>query len=144
MAKPVLAKTLTYLGLLPFVVSSLLSVLSFEHASLDFLQINLLYAAVIVSFIAGIHWGLYLLREQDIPLNLFIHSNIAALTAWFAALINIPFSLLVFIVCFVYLLLIDRKLSETKLLETWFLRMRHVATGVVIVCLLVSFVALSL
>jgi len=58
-----LIKILSYAGLLPFVISI---IFSFSNYDPFFLTNNLLihiYGAIIVSFLAGIHWGIFLLSE---------------------------------------------------------------------------------
>ncbi|WP_156494920.1 DUF3429 domain-containing protein, partial [Oleiphilus sp. HI0128] len=86
--------------------------------------------------LAGIHWGLFLLRDASI--NLFLHSNFVTLLAWLAASCESIYSSLVFAFCFIYLLVIDRKLFEEEVLESWFMRLRLVITLVVLVSLVFS------
>lgn len=134
--KRCIAISLTFAGALPFyLIPSMYLFLSDMHET----NLNLalrIYAAVIISFLAGIHWGLFLLRDASI--NLFLHSNFVTLLAWLAASCESIYSSLVFAFCFIYLLVIDRKLFEEEVLESWFMRLRLVITLVVLVSLVFS------
>lgn len=94
------------------------------------------YGLLIVSFMAGVNWGTYLYKAQDISLNLFILSNVIALTAWFAFLYA-PFELtvLIFICAFAILLLIDYKLYTSSLISQHYFKTRCIVTGLVVVSL---------
>ena len=137
MDKPSLANTLTYAGALPFLACALLS---FSYDQLPLLGAStslviLTYGAVIASFIAGIHWGLYLFKNP--PLNLFIYSNIITLAAW-ANLYFVPtLGAIILIICFAILLVIDRQLAENNIIEDWFYSLRIRISTIVIGALIV-------
>lgn len=130
------ASILTYAGTLPFIILTLLSLFGIER--IVFLPVDLalfLYAPIILSFIAGIHWGIYM-HNKDIKLNLFITSNIVALIAWFALLLpNIFLSIGVYILCFLVLIAVDAHLNKQYYLYKWFYRLRLHATLIVVLCL---------
>jgi hypothetical protein len=133
MKKETLAQILTYSGILPFLCAAIIPVIQPDFLTLDYNDIILTYGAVIASFIAGIHWGVYMFKDTQI--NLFIHSNIAALMAWFAAVVAIPGSAGILIVCFSYLLFIDKQLAKVNVIEPWYMRMRIIASTLVILAL---------
>jgi hypothetical protein len=133
MKKQTLAQFLTYGGLIPFLGSIAIPFIYPDFLGLNYDHIILTYGAVIASFIAGIHWGIYLFKET--PINLFIHSNIAALLAWFAVLADIPGSPGILLICFFYLLFIDKQLSNAGIIEDWYMRMRLIASVIVILAL---------
>lgn len=141
MAKEQLARMLMYAGLLPFWGCVLVALLPLE-TGLDLRLILVSYGAVIVSFIAGIHWGIYL--HQEAPVNLFLHSNIAAVLAWVAVLLPWPFGTPLLVACFIYLLAIDRRLFTCALIDPWFMAMRIRITALVVAALLVSLFSSSL
>ena len=120
--KETLAKLLTYSGAIPFAATLLLAALKPATLNLDYTAIAIGYGAVIASFIAGIHWGIFLFKET--PLNLFIHSNIAALLAWLALLVPTQAGLAVLAGCLLYLLTIDSRLQLTGILPAWYMRLR--------------------
>lgn len=129
------AKLLTYAGTLPLLGAAFgqtLGILSPEHAFF----VASTYSVVIASFLAGIHWACALFYPGRCPRNLFITSNVVALLAWLSVLLNHPvWSLILPILCFLYLLVLDLKLREAGLLPGWFYRLRLNATGVVVISL---------
>jgi len=133
MRKETIAKTLTYAGILPFLGAAGLSIFAPDFSGANYKHILLAYGAVIASFIAGIHWGIFLFKES--PLNLFIHSNVIALLAWVAMALSMTSSVLILIFCFLYLLFIDQKLSNAQIIESWYMRMRIHASVIVILTL---------
>lgn len=128
------ARVLTYLGILPFLLGALIF---FDSALFGFKFSEhwvITYGAIIASFIAGIHWGLYLAGKA--PINLFIHSNIVALAAWSALLISPVYSFILLTLCFLYLIVIDIRLARAGVIQPWFLRLRkHATIAVISVCL---------
>ncbi len=68
-------------------------------------------------FIACAHWGTYLYKDAQSPLNLFVTSNAATVFAWIVFLTASPrITLLVLVAVFVCLLAIDRHLFNTGLI----------------------------
>ncbi len=136
MDKPTLAKYLTYFGILPFLFALLSELFIDQVWGIRVDQILLVYGAVIVSFISGIHWGLYLFKAS--PINLFIHSNIITLLAWVAALLGPIIGNVILILCLGYLLFLDKKLYSEQLIDSWYFRLRARVTSVVVAILLLS------
>lgn len=130
MKKERLAQVLTYAGTLPFFGAAIIPIIQPDFSDLNYNNVILTYGAVIVSFIAGVHWGIFLFR--DTQLNLFIHSNIVALLAWLAVIIAMSWSAWILILCFSYLLFIDKKLYNTRTIEPWYFRLRTAASLIVI------------
>lgn len=135
MRKQTLAKLLSYCGILPFLAAALVPIIQAGFLGLDYTHIILTYGAVIASFIAGIHWGLYLFKDS--PVNLFVHSNIIALLAWFAVAASFSGSVAILIFCFIYLLVIDKKLLNANIIESWYMHMRIIVSTSVILTLLI-------
>lgn len=134
MKKQNLAQILTYAGALPFIGATLASIFHLEFWGLNYPYMVITYSVVIVSFISGIHWGVYLFK--DAPMNLFIHSNIITLIAWSMIAFTSPYSPFVLIFCLVYLLEIDRRLGAAGILEKWYVQMRIIISVTVITALL--------
>ena len=61
MKKALLAQCLTYAGVLPFLGAVILPAVKSNFLGLNYDSVILTYGAVIASFVAGIHWGIYLL-----------------------------------------------------------------------------------
>ncbi|MBY0407607.1 MAG: DUF3429 domain-containing protein [Rickettsiales bacterium] len=130
-----IAQALTYAGTVPLVAGVLAAYFRVEH--LDVLHWSRLYAAVIVSFISGIHWGVQLFHGEKSPRNLFITSNAIALLAWASLMfIEVKLALALQSLCFLYLLVLDYRLKEAKILPHWFYGLRNNATAIVVVCLM--------
>ena len=80
---------LGYLGLLPFIGGLMLLVLNETLLNLSGQQIFISYSAVILSFLSGILWGAAIDNfSSAFSRAALILSNIFALTAWAALLLN--------------------------------------------------------
>lgn len=129
-----LAQFLTYAGTLPLWGALL-------HSLMPFLPIKAAlvantYGAVIVSFLSGLHWAVYLWHAEKLSRNLFITSNITALLAWLAVLLPDPFySLGLLIWCFLYLLVLDWRIAAAGIYPAWFYTLRRNATAIVVILL---------
>ncbi len=132
---------LTYAGALPFVLCALCMVLDIHIIPLlgptD--QVISVYALVITSFMAGTHWGQHLNVEDQWRLYLPTFSNINAVLLWISFLIlTVKLLLAVFIISFLVLLLIDKKLLQAALISVDYFLTRCVVTGIVILTLVIS------
>jgi len=129
-----LAKILTYSGTLPL-IASVLSIY-FPLAGFDSALIATSYAAIIISFLCGIHWAVYLFFSEKCPRNLLITSNVVALLAWTSLLAtHQPIVIVLQALCFLYLLTLDLKLRDEGILPQWFYSLRRNATIIVLLCL---------
>lgn len=125
-----MAKRLTYAGTLPFIFCVFGLLLT--KLNLSFHQIAGAYAAVIIAFLCGIHWAIYLFFAEKCPMNLLISSNILALVAWMSLLIHLAYiTYIIQITCFAVLLLLDFKLTIQGILPKWFWKLRRNATLIV-------------
>lgn len=126
MSNPTLARLLTLGGAVPFWLGAGLMLFGWAEAG----HIVLVYAAVIASFVAGIHWGLAFGPAADHSRLLLVASNVVALGAWGAALLPNRAGFLVLAALFAGLLLVERRLGT--IWPDWFGRLRLAAT--VLVC----------
>lgn len=147
-----IASWLTYLGTLPFWYGILMA---FDIAPLssqldfDLEQALLAYAAIILSFIAGIHWGIALssLKQPGslnsptrlIEIKLLISSNVVALWGWLM-LFALDKDQAWWGLClgFVTLLMIDKFWIGLEKNSPWFWQLRLQATSTAILCMLLS------
>jgi Protein of unknown function (DUF3429) len=126
-------------GVLPFVACALL--LWAGHTSLPKLgsvsNIASSYGLLILSFMAGVHWGQQL-SGVETSFNLFMTSNAVALAAWFSYLL-LPARLYFasFAVLFAVLLLIDRRMAAEGHISTGYLRTRTTVSALVVLSLAV-------
>jgi hypothetical protein len=130
-----MAKLLTYAGTLPLVIAAVELAFGRLQAS-DAVWVASTYSAIIISFLAGIHWACYLFFAHACPRNLLLTSNAVALLAWLSLLAEQPpWALLLQIFCFLYVLILDYKLREAAILAPWFYVLRRNATVIVVVSL---------
>ncbi len=130
----VLAKILTYSGVLPFAAAIFL--MFFPLMNLNPLMIAQTYGSIIVSFLCGIHWAVSIFHEEKSPYNLLIASNLFALLAWASLLTSPQLGLAIQSLCFISLLLIDLKLKNVGIVPLWFYELRRNATIIVVLSLL--------
>lgn len=129
------AKGLTLLGAIPFVAAVLAQIAGMAHYHTAYLSLT--YGAIIISFLSGIHWALYITHAKAKRINLLLSSNILALLAWLSLLLLVPVTqYLIQITCFISLLLIDRQLAADGAIEAWFYQLRLQISSLVIICLL--------
>jgi hypothetical protein len=128
---------LTYLGILPFLMCTITIFSGWEQANAVF--VLRAYAAVIISFISGIHWGIGMKDSQHSTVWLLATSNIISLLAWGCLLIHqVMIALMTLTLLFVVLLLIDNRLYKMQQIELWFIKLRRHATFFVALCLISS------
>jgi hypothetical protein len=122
---------LGYAGLAPFVLLAALMWLV-DSELLPFVAIALgAYAAVIVSFLGGVHWGIGFMKGDAAPRFHFIWGVIPSLVAWLALMMPayaaLPLLGLVLVACYG----VDRRTYPVAELASWLpmrLRLTVVAT----------------
>lgn len=136
--------TLAYAGLIPFLSAPVIVAFAAPETLLNAETALRVYSALIVSFLAGIHWHVAISSGAGNP-RLLVASNAVVLAAWafafwgsFAAA-NVSFALL-----FVAVLLIDRTLAAADILPKWFYAIRVRVSATVIGLLLTTAVLLIL
>jgi len=139
-AKTRIYSILTYAGALPFIACALLPLIGVraiqQIGSVDY--IAAVYALTIVSFMAGVHWGMALDQQRtEWPVNLFLSSNAVTIMAWLAFLTTTPkITLIMGILAFLYLLWVDERLYSLNLLTAHYLQTRRRVTALVVISLL--------
>ncbi len=120
-------KILGYLGLIPFLTSGVLIWFTQFHTyAIKSLSI---YAAVILTFIGGVHWGIAMHTHQNKnqskinTRNQFIFSVIPSLIAWSAIVFSNSTGLVIIALCFGMFWLIE-KLYFHEYLSSWYMRLR--------------------
>ena len=133
---------LTLMGLLPFLISTFLSIfnISFFSININASFIFITYGSIILSFLAGTTWGVVLRSEKPRPL-LFITSNAVAILAWIAAMNAQYTSLYILLVGFAIQLLVDRRLTLDHTHAKWYYNIRKNVTYVVIICTVIIMAA---
>lgn len=112
------ALMLGYAGLLPFVAAALW--LAAGPAAQQALAVRLLaaYAATIVSFLGGIHWGLGF-RMTAPPATLFIWGVVPSLVAWLAVMMPASAGLVVHGVMLLVCYAVDRRVYPVQGAAQW-------------------------
>jgi hypothetical protein len=133
---------LAYAGLAPFIFCALCLVAGVEVLPLMGETKGVLssYSLVILSFMVGSYWGQYLKLDDKQKLFFPIFSNVNAVVMWMVYL-TIPFKpmIFLFLLNFLLLLLIDKKLFDGGAIDPEYYRMRVQVTIGVVVTLFVSF-----
>ena len=138
--------SLTFIGAIPFFfLTLLLHTKWLPQATL--LAFLFSYAAVILTFLGGIQWGIGVVRLEDKTLRyplVFALSVLPSLAAWLLLLLDYPqLQLIGFMLCFAMVFGVDIRLNLEKILPRWFLVIRFSITLVVITLLLFCFFAIK-
>jgi len=123
-----LARHLAYAGVLPPWLGLALHIAA-PHAWAGFATVA--YVAIIVSFVCGMHWGVYLSSPVPTLINLLLTSNAGALFAWAmvpASFCSVPLACIGLAIALALLLVVDRRLMLATVLEPWFWRVRRNAS----------------
>lgn len=132
-----LANMLGYAGLVPFVVFT-----TGTWVELPFVNnphfILLTYAAVILSFMGAIHWGLAMSQLGDVAKIQLGLSVLPALLGWLALLIPVLHGYGLLVLCFTALYAADKLAADKGLVPGWYLSMRAVLTTIVVLCLIMA------
>lgn len=124
------ALRLGYAGLLPFVGGAALVWLVRRDAQVHVAQALSAYAALIVSFLGGIHWGTGFIGRTADRSGRFIWGVVPPLFAWVAVLMPAPAALVVHGVLLVGCYAADRRVYPRHGLAAWLtLRFRLTAVA---------------
>lgn len=113
-----IAQRLGYLALLPFVLGALL--VWFVRADVRGAAAAALsaYAAVVVAFLGGVHWG-FGMRQEAPAVSLFVWGVVPALVACAALLMQPPAGLVIHGAMLVACYLVDRKVYPQQGAAGW-------------------------
>ena len=143
MANPVprIYQALAFAGALPFIACAVAPFFGTERIEIlgELNYVAAIYGLAIVSFMSGAHWGTYLYRHSDSPVNLFVSSNLITVIAWLAILlVDIETALVGIALLFLYLLFIDYRLLKSNLIDEAYFRTRMAVTLIVVISLSLS------
>ena len=136
---PALVSVLGYAGLIPFLILvSILWVTPDLHSE-KIHQALLSYAAIILSFMGAVHWGLAIAnKQQHINRIQLVVSVIPALIAWFSSMTTPVWNYFILILTFVLLTLIDVIFVNKQDAPDWYPLLRFPLTLVVVICLSIA------
>lgn len=127
------AYRLGYAGLVPFVVGALLVWIvrpdAHPYATLALSS----YAAVVVSFLGGIHWGIGF-REAAPEPAMFVWGVVPSLVAWPAVMMPASAGLVVHGVMLVVCYLVDRRVYPRHGLAGWLVLRFRLSAGASFAC----------
>ena len=115
---PRLALALGYGGLLPFVCGAIAVWVVGEDAGFYAAIALAAYAATIVSFLGGIHWGLAF-RHDAPPTALLLWGVLPSLVAWVALLLHPALGLVALGAMLLLCLLVDRRIYRKEGVAHW-------------------------
>jgi hypothetical protein len=132
---------LTYAGALPFVICAVCRVLASPMVPgigpVDIVLSS--YAIVILSFMAGVHWGQHLHLGDGWSRHLPVLSNLITLAGWFAFLFLGPRAVAyICAIAFAVLYVIDLGLFRAGHLSQRYIILRRNVTGIVVASLTLS------
>ena len=137
------AKSIGYAGLIPFIVFSIGSWFQLPMIS-DSTYILTAYAAIILSFMGAIHWGIAMSSSEDQNGKYFIASVIPGLSAWLALLMPQRYAIILLMVGFIALIIYDWSVEKPQRLPGWYIPMRNRLTLVVVMCLMFAQLSLGM
>ena len=115
---PRIAQRLGYLALLPFVLGALMIWIVREDARGYATAALAAYAAVVVAFLGGIHWG-FGFRQEAPDARLFIWGVVPALVASVALVMQASAGLVIHGAMLVVCYLVDRKVYPAQGASAW-------------------------
>ena len=138
---PLPAKIFGFSGLAPFLILALSAWTFPDPYRLLVFDILVHYAAVILSFVGAVYWGLALCNFNNRSKSekqmwiMFGWSVIPALIAWIATQMVLSAALLVLILGFVSAFIFDLWSEKRREIPFWYLRLRKILTLVVVIAL---------
>lgn len=135
-------------GLAPFFITAIAPIFSLEVIPVigDIYRAGALYGLIIVSFMAGIHWGICItsnsLVNSSQSATLMTASNAYTVLPWLCYLFFGPNSVFYasLIIAFSLIFVADRSLFKQGVINEHYYRTRKLVTIAVLVCLGLSFV----
>ncbi|MBH68462.1 MAG: DUF3429 domain-containing protein [Rhodospirillaceae bacterium] len=135
------AKILGVAGLLPFISASLLVFLLPDSGRQMAFDVLVHYAAVILSFLGAVHWGLTMCRLNQSTLMFrdiwigFGWGVTPALIAWIATQMVLTAALITLIAGFSAAFVVDVWSKKKSWIPEWYLKLRKPLTLIVLICL---------
>jgi len=136
MSMPKPALWLGIAGLIPFVVGAIAVWTLDPGQGVKVMQAQMLYAAIILSFLGGLHWGRFL--AGGVPDRWLYWSVTPSVLAWAAMILPIFYALLALILLLAACLFVDLKAFRQGLWPHWMKPLRKGLSMVAILSLAAS------
>jgi hypothetical protein len=142
---PAPALWLGFGGVVPFVVgAAAVLILSAPFAGYA-LRVLMTYAAIILSFVGAVHWGLAIADSAGATSWWRLGwSVVPALIGWVAVLVSPTVGLPMLIIAFATAAAVDHAAARRKVAPAWYPRLRAPLTAIVIICLATALLRLIL
>jgi Protein of unknown function (DUF3429) len=124
---PRAAAILGYCGLVPFAGLAAAVVVAPDPMDAQAASVLLAYAATILSFLGGVHWGLAIAASTLTPSQRTFHlglSVVPQLLGWSALLALFPYGFALTAMGLLSVLVIDAKAVRAKFSPRWFMALR--------------------
>lgn len=105
------------------------------------LQAQLAYAAVILSFVGAIHWGMALFVPAERTWTRFLWSIAPAIVGWMAQFMVPAPALILVMLMYWTSFVVDARSAGAGLLPAWYVQLRRPVVAAVVVCLAATLLA---
>ena len=134
-----LSQILAWFGAIPFIAALLLSLTPYRLHYWSFIVVLMsTYAGLIVTYIAGSHWGFAMQSPEKAGNKTIIWSHLITILAWLGILFPswiISWGILTF--CFWAVYAVDYHLMKKACVQSSYLKMRLQITSLVTCCLVI-------
>jgi len=132
------ATRLMWAGLIPFIGTAIIGAIGFWQAPLA--QAFLIYSAVILSFLGGIHWGLIMAKGMENPQGSLVICMIPSIIGWLSVAF-LPVLWALGVLAIVYMLWL--KYDVKRVGQAWYEKVRQPVTFVVAGCHFLWFITIA-
>lgn len=136
------ALVLGFAGLIPFVATAVAAFLAGYPQIIFVINLQMAYAAVILSFMGAVHWGLAMAQGDAGNWRRLGLSVLPALAGWLAMMIPNDLGLLLLALGFVGVFFADLRSIARGRAPGWYRALRKPLTAVVLACLAASYLAM--
>jgi hypothetical protein len=140
---PRAALVLGFAGLVPFVAGSIIAFFAGYPGAILVLNLQMAYAAVILSFMGAVHWGLAMAQNDAGNWRRLGHALLPAQAGWAALMIPNGLGLLLLAFGFAAVFFADLRTVAAGRAPAWYRALRKPLTAVVLVCLAADYLALA-
>lgn len=139
---PRAALVLGFAGLVPFVAGSVIAFFAGYPGAILVLNLQMAYAAVILSFMGAVHWGLAMAQDDAGNWRRLGLAVLPALAGWAALMIPNGLGLVLLAFGFAAVFFADLRSVDAGRAPGWYRVLRKPLTAVVLACLAADYLAL--
>ena len=135
-AMPAMARALGLAGLIPFIGGAAAVWLAPPDWGTVAMQAQMLYGAIILSFLGGLHWGRFL--AGGVPIGWLIWSVVPSILAWGVLVLPVFHALAALMVLLAICLAVDMRAIRAGIWPEWMAGLRRLLSIVAILSLAAS------